>query len=481
MSVEGTIRMPRNAQNEIGSVATPVRQQRAKAPSKPTAGAPSAANNRKARPVSKPIAATPSETRDRATPSAKPTRGSPGLAHIQIGEAAKPTRRGRASVAAKPINLAPSPNLVEAGTTVSAEPILSPSRSSALPGDAIRHLILSLADSQKLRRFAIKAQQWCDRKIEALIVRSLGYDALHGTQESRQALFKRAAAIRKQTEITKILPPNVGLNRRFYSPQHLVTVLNSANAREIWDTSREQDEETIRQIARRLPIYEWARNVRGFGDLGLGIVVAEAAGFDPIFDESTEGRRRTIGEYRTVSGLWKYMGLAVINGQRQRKMATKADGEAQKYKPERRAECWMLADCLLRGQIRGELASAKRAILACPGAMATCEQRGISVKAVKKVEDLEDILSEFNLSAGRQALGPYGETYLARRAHTAPRVEATEDLPAKIGDYANPAKWTPGRCHNDAARVMFKALLRDLWIEWRRLDRMESMHAIAAE
>ena len=30
-------------------------------------------------------------------------------------------------------------------------------------------------------------------------------------------------------------------------------------------------------------------------------------------------------------------------------------------------------------------------------------------------------------------------------------------------------KWTKGRCHNDARRIMSKALLRDLWRVWRGL------------
>ena len=59
--------------------------------------------------------------------------------------------------------------------------------------------------------------------------------------------------------------------------------------------------------------------------------------------------------------------------------------------------------------------------------------------------------------------GPYGEVYGARKAHTLPRVAATADLDDKDDN-----KWTPARCENDARRVMSKALLRDLWVEWRR-------------
>jgi hypothetical protein len=39
----------------------------------------------------------------------------------------------------------------------------------------------------------------------------------------------------------------------------------------------------------------------------------------------------------------------------------------------------------------------------------------------------------------------------------------TDNLPAGDRD-----KWTKGRCHNDARRVMTKKLMEDLRSEWRR-------------
>src|SRR5262249_25534991 len=50
--------------------------------------------------------------------------------------------------------------------------------------------------------------------------------------------------------------------------------------------------------------------------------------------------------------------------------------------------------------------------------------------------------------------GPYGEIYAARRAHTA---------------ISHP-DWTPGHAQDDALRVMMKAYLRDLWIEWMKAE-----------
>lgn len=59
------------------------------------------------------------------------------------------------------------------------------------------------------------------------------------------------------------------------------------------------------------------------------------------------------------------------------------------------------------------------------------------------------------VSCIKQAQSPYRAVYLARRAHTA----------------VTHPDWTDGHSHNDGLRVTSKAILRDLWIEGRRLAR----------
>lgn len=62
----------------------------------------------------------------------------------------------------------------------------------------------------------------------------------------------------------------------------------------------------------------------------------------------------------------------------------------------------------------------------------------------------------------KQAASPYRAVYDARRAHTA----VTHPVVAKDPVYP---EWTPGHSHNDALRIVSKALLRDLWREARAL------------
>jgi hypothetical protein len=190
------------------------------------------------------------------------------------------------------------------------------------------------------------------------------------------------------------------------------SVITSAENRKAWIDLRETAEKKLAAQAKALPVYGFAESIKGLGAVGLGCLVAEAG--------------IPLGEYRTVSGLWKRMGLAVFGDKRQQKCRDEDEAELHGYSPHRRAEVWAFcSDCMFRHQWRGA-----------------------------------------NEETGEPARpnGPYGEVYAKRRAHTAPRVEATAHLSIK-----DPKKWTNGRCHNDARRIMSKALLRDLWRVWRGL------------
>lgn len=98
-------------------------------------------------------------------------------------------------------------------------------------------------------------------------------------------------------------------------------------------------EKKLRKAAKSLPIWSWAANVRGFGDLNLAAIVGEAG---------------DIGSYKSVSALWKRMGLAVIYGVRQRKMSDKELAIAHGYSPTRRSVAFNLGECLIKGNADGK-------------------------------------------------------------------------------------------------------------------------------
>jgi hypothetical protein len=312
-----------------------------------------------------------------------------------------------------------------------------------------------LVRQNRLRRFAIKCQQQHDRSIEQLIAGYLNYNT-DADEDTRKAIFAKAKNVRISVEKTGSFPAAIDVPADV-KMQLLMMILNNMKSRGGFDASRASAEKAMIYLAQYLPEHPWQMTVKGFGDLGLAILAAEAARQDYI----------SFGQYRTVSGLWKRMGLAVIDGERQQRVGGTRETDEERlklaYVPKRRAAGWTLSDSLLRAQMCSELRACREAIAAHPPAAIACANRNIEVHTEKKVERLQAICAEFGLPAEGRPTGPYGEVYVRRKRHTFPRIEATADLPDE-----DDMRWTPLRCHRDGMRVMFKELLKDLWCESRR-------------
>ena len=97
---------------------------------------------------------------------------------------------------------------------------------------------------------------------------------------------------------------------------------------------RMEYEKRIGVLAKQLPIYAWAKAVRGLGDVSIGQLVAEAR--DP-------------GIYSTVSKLWVRMGVGIKCGGRQRKIAGEKAIEMG-YSPRRRSVLYVVGDNLIRSR-----------------------------------------------------------------------------------------------------------------------------------
>lgn len=260
--------------------------------------------------------------------------------------------------------------------------------------------ISALAELQTQRAFCIKSQSRCDRSTEALIARFIGYSNTLDAKE-RVALFKKASTARKAVEKGGEVPRMSDSQTTSDLSALTPIILLSAQSREGWDKHRAQVEKRMRKLARSLPVWPWVEQIKGFGDLGLAIIVGEAG---------------DLSNYATKERLWKRLGLAVIEGERQQRKSGAEAAAAHGYNPHRRAEVWtLLSDSMFRHQWRGE---------------------------------------KDDQPAGPS--GPYGEVYAARKAHTETR------------------EWTLGHRHNDARRVMSKALIADLWREWRRAAEVQA-------
>ena len=282
-------------------------------------------------------------------------------------------------------------------------------------------------------------------RIEHFIVEMMGYPR-DGGENTRKAAFKRARTFRLSVEKQGPAPNGAGHGDVGEDPNAAMSgltplILQSYHGRLQWPILRKRIEDDMERVAQRLPGVDFVESVRGLGMLGFAVVCAEAT--------------VPISEWRTVSGLWKHMGLAVIDGRRQRGVpgTRKNPEEAMRlfHPKERRGVIYgFLQDSLFRAQWN----AGKIMCSTCNKATKVEWDEGAHTPICAVCKTPGD---ESDVVAAHPA-GHYGEVYARRRAHTAPRIIETAEL-----GFKDPNKWTPKRCHNDGTRIMAKALLRDLW------------------
>ena len=118
----------------------------------------------------------------------------------------------------------------------------------------------------------------------------------------------------------------------------VISTLPLLSARDTINEHRTALEKELVRMAKQLPIAEWSEHVRGFGMLSLAALVGECG---------------DVGSYKSVSAVWKRMGLAVIGSERQRKISGEAALE-HGYCPQRRSVAWNIGTSLMRAQKAGD-------------------------------------------------------------------------------------------------------------------------------
>lgn len=160
-----------------------------------------------------------------------------------------------------------------------------------------------------------------------------------------------------------------------------------------------EHEKLLTKFGKQLPVAAWANTVPGLSHRFLAAIVGEC-GVGP-------------GEFKSVAALWKRMGMAVIGGERQRRISGDAALE-HGYVARRRALMWNIGDQVaVRQGIRNPKGDDGKPIGAVPA-------------------------------------NEWGALYLERKAY-----ELARDC-------------TPMHAHNRAKRYVEKRLLRELWKAWRR-------------
>lgn len=189
-------------------------------------------------------------------------------------------------------------------------------------------------------------------------------------------------------------------------------ILASLAARALWDATEKRATKEMAALAKHLPVYPWAEGIRGFGNVSLAIIVAEAG---------------DLSGYASHSKLWKRMGEApftkngkTLSGAQWRKEGgfTKDDWIEAGYSPIRRSRMWNIGDAMIK--VNGD--------------------------------------------------GEYRKVYLARKDYERARAEAnglTVAPAAKIPAKRAAEFMSDGHVHRRAQRYMEKRLLRNLWRAWR--------------
>ncbi len=172
----------------------------------------------------------------------------------------------------------------------------------------------------------------------------------------------------------------------------------------------------LAKLARGLPAWAWVKGVWGFSDIGLAKIVGEAG---------------DVGSYRNPACLWKRLGVAVIGGQRQRRVSDAEEALLHGYSPSRRSMVWNIGNGLIGGMGNG--------IRPAVG---------------------EDWQSRADWS-------DYQKLYVGRLIYEAERdPENMLREPTKAGKMS-----FSKHAHNRAKRHVEKRALRDLWSAWRAADR----------
>lgn len=214
---------------------------------------------------------------------------------------------------------------------------------------------------------------------------------------------------------------------------------------------------------RRHPLHPWAKSMRGVGDKQIARLLAAIG--DPYIRPEIEREDGTIipAGPRTVSALWAYCGLHVLPAS----SPTRADahtsgaaGQDQLPADHHRADTPRRYVGGLGGDPGQEGRDTRTSTAGVAPKRARGQKANWSTRAKTKAyliatSCLKQLVKPCADGAHVDdcSCSPYRLVYENRRRHTA----------------GTRPDWTDGHSHNDALRVVSKAILRDLWREAKRL------------
>lgn len=419
-------------------LAASTKQPRAKGPAKPVSATRAATKKAGARTITKPTGVSPRPTQKASAINAAapgPVARSPSNSADLVTKASRAgTTSGkvkpRAISSAKPIGQArAAPHSVpHVGIDAHTPDEHAPHSDGQQAHET--HLTLAVAYST----YPLPAEQrgtvmqihlnWRRRQalVKAMTKLSLQAQAVLRGNKEREAAAKHYAVVAKDPS----------------HEDHLI-IVPYLESMAVLERYRGAHEKELVRLAKALPIYQWAKGVSGLGDLSLAGLVGEASG--QVFDDGKNdtGEFWTIGQMKSVSAFWKRMGLAVLGGVRQGDSTaglSKAEWVEHGYVKTRRSVAWNIGECIVKAQWRKENTTQ-------PYGKFYGEEKA-------RLQALNDE-------------GAFAETAarIVERMKKAGGKPLAENLAGRL---------TPAHINNRAKRHMMKRLLRDLFVEWRRLD-----------
>jgi len=269
-------------------------------------------------------------------------------------------------------------------------------------------LCRAIQEAQVERKFAIQMEMGIVQRIAARVVRAFQLD--HDAPEaSRKAAWVRAERVVRRGLQDKPQAEEDAAIGAALSDHLTVARLSLAPV----TAFRDRVEAEMVKAAEALPAFALTERTPGFKALGLAVIVGEAG---------------DLSNYASERKLWRRLGLGVAPGHEEHAYST-----------------WKGL-----GLPTGEWDAPE-----FPGQP---RRAGYSPRRLGQIYGVVTVpLMMF------KARHKYGEHYDKRRAHT----EITHPTGTFAECKADPSRWTPAHSHADAMRIMTKALVEDLWKEWR--------------
>lgn len=182
----------------------------------------------------------------------------------------------------------------------------------------------------RTRCYAMESRKAADLRLGAFLRSELGWSRNKPEAERKAIAAQAQALLSKPT-----------------GSQWESVIAASVAARKPFDEIEKKSLKEMERLAEMLPVWQsFGADVRGFGRGSLAVIVAEAG---------------DLANYSNKGKLWKRMGLAVIDEQRQGFVPKGLSREARRdayiehgYSPKRRSRVWNIGDALIKGNGTGK-------------------------------------------------------------------------------------------------------------------------------